>query len=139
MRELMNRLHVVPAFVPKTAVIDNTAQVSGVADLRGFGSAMLAYVLGVNADTDMTYTLLVEDSDDNVVFTAVDDVYLNGTEALGGADFSDDGETRKIGYVGLKRYVRATLTPANNTGNVFVGGIWVLGHPARQPTPNPPM
>lgn len=139
MRDLMNRLHVAPAFAPKAAVTDNTAQVSTVADLKGFGSAMLAYILGVNADTDMTYTLLIEDSDDNVTFAAVDDAYLNGTEVLGGADFGDDGETRKIGYVGIKRYLRATITPANNTGNVFIGGMWVLGHPGRQPTPNPPM
>jgi hypothetical protein len=41
-------------------------------------------------------------------------------------------------YVGIKRYVRATVTPAANTGNVFLGGVWVLGNPSRQPTANPP-
>ncbi len=139
MRDIMDRVHVAAAFAPKAAVTDNTAQVSTVADLKGYGSCMLAYILGVNADTDMTYTLLIEDSDDNATFVAVDDAYLNGTEILGGADFNDDGEPRKIGYTGIKRYVRATITPANNTGNIFVGGVWVLGHPSRQPTLNPPV
>lgn len=138
MRDIMNRVHIAPAFAPKAAVTDNTAQVSTVADLRGYDGGMLAYILGTNADTDMTYTLLIEDSDDNSAFTAVADAYLNGTEVLGSADFSDDGETRKIGYNGTKRYLRATITPANNTGNVFVAGVWVLAYPNRQPTPNPP-
>lgn len=138
MRDIMDRVHVTPAFAPKAAVTDNTAQVSTAADLKGYGSCMLAYILGTNADTDMTYTLLVEDSDDNSAWAAVDDAYLNGTEVLGSADFGDDGETRKIGYTGIKRYVRATITPANNTGNIFIGGVWVLGQPSRQPTANPP-
>jgi hypothetical protein len=34
--------------------------------------------------------------------------------------------------------VRATVTPANNTGNLFLAGNWILGHPSRQPTANPP-
>jgi len=139
MRDIMDRVHVAPAFAPKAAVTDNTAQVSTAADLKGYQSCMLAYILGTNADADMTYTLLIEDSDDNSAWSAVDDAYLNGTEVLGSADFADDGETRKIGYTGIKRYVRATITPANNTGNIFVGGVWILGQPSRQPTANPPM
>lgn len=138
MRDTTNRLHLQPAFAPKAAVTDNTAQVSSVCDLKGYDSCMLAYILGTNADADMTYTLLIEDSSDNSTFAAVDDAYLNGTEVLGSADFGDDGECRKIGYTGGKRYVRATLTPANNTGNIFLGGVWVCGHASRQPTANPP-
>lgn len=139
MRDLMNRLHVLPAFVPAAAVVDNTAQVSAVVDLKGFSSCMLAFVTGNDADADATFSVLIEDSDDNVAFGAVSAVYLDGTAALAGYTFADDGETRKIGYVGTKRYVRATITPANNTGNVFLGGMWVLGQPSRQPTANPPM
>lgn len=138
MRDIMNHLHLVPAFVPAAAVTDNTAQVSAVADLKGFNACMLSFVTGADADTDATFTVLIEDSDDNAAFAAVDDAYLNGTEALASYNFADDGEARKIGYTGIKRYVRATITPANNTGNVFVGGNWVLGHPSRQPTANPP-
>lgn len=140
MRDLANNLHLQPAFAPKAAVTDNTAQVSSTCDRAGFDSVMLAYILGTNADSDMTYTLLVEDSTTGSgSWVAVDDIYLIGTEALGSADFNDDGEVRKIGYVGPKRYVRATITPANNTGNVFIGGVWVLGHAAKVPTANPPM
>lgn len=138
MRDITNGLHLQPAFAPKAAVADDTAQVSSVADLKGFGGCMLAFITGTDADADATFAVLIEDSEDNVTFAAVDDAYLNGTEALAGYTFADDGECRKIGYHGIKRYVRATVTPTGNGGNMFLGGVWVLGHPARQPTANPP-
>jgi hypothetical protein len=138
MRDLANRVHLQPAFAPKAAVTDNTAQVSSVADLSGYRSLMLALITGVQTDADATFTTLIEESSDNSTFTAVDDADLIGTEALASFQFDDDGECRKIGYVGGKRYVRATITPANNTGNLFVAGVWVLGEPALAPTPNPP-
>ena len=52
----------------------------------------------------------------------------NGTapEAAGSYTFSDDAESRAIGYVGSKRYIRLTITPANNTGNHFVAGVAIL-------------
>lgn len=152
MRDLANDLHLKPAFAPKAAVTDNTAQVSTACDLKGFGSCMLAFVTGTLSDADATFTVLIEDSDDDSTYVAVDDVYLTGinTGAYGGTEdasppediagfnFADDGECRKIGYTGIKQYVRATITPANNTGNLFVAGMWVLGHPSRKPTANPP-
>lgn len=138
MRDLMNGLHLQPAFVPAAAVTDNTAQVSSVCDRLGYGSLMLAFLLGVLSDADATFVVLIEDSDDNSTFTAVDDAYLDGTETLASFRYDDDGECRKIGYTGNKRYIRATITPSGNTGNLFVAGCWVLGHPSRQPTPNPP-
>lgn len=138
MRDLANHVNLQPAFAPKAAVTDNTAQVSSTCTTAGFGSVMLALITGTDADADATFTLLIEDSPDNSSFTAVDDAYLNGTEALGSYDFSNDGACRKIGYTGTQPYVRATVTPAANTGNMFLGGVWVLGAPARQATANPP-
>jgi hypothetical protein len=138
MRDIMNHLHLVPALSPAAAVTDNTAQVSAVCDTLGFASCMLALVTGVLTDADATFTVLVEESDDNSTFTTVPAAYLNGTAALAGFNFADDAECRKIGYTGIKRYVRATVTPANNTGNLFLAGVWVLGRPSRQPTANPP-
>jgi hypothetical protein len=69
----------------------------------------------------------------------VADDYLNGLEAI--ASFtaaSDDNKMRKIGYTGIKRYLRATITPANNdAGNIFVTTNWVF-RPPRKPAANPP-
>lgn len=139
MRDITNKLHLQPAFAPKAAVTDGTAQVSVTCDRRGFSSVMLALITGVLTDADATWSVLIEDSDDDSTYAAVADEYLNGTEVLAAFAFGDDGECRKIGYCGNKRYIRCTVDDVTaNTGNLFLAGVWVLGNPARQPTANPP-
>jgi hypothetical protein len=139
MRDFMNGIDLKKAIPPQAARTDNTAVVSTVADLLGYEGAMLAIILGTNTDTDATFAVLIEDSDDNSSFTAVDDVYLNGTEALAGfTAASDDTKLKKIGYCGIKRYLRATVTPsANDSGNIFFAAVWALD-PLRDPAVNPP-
>lgn len=139
MRDIANHLHLQPAFAPKAAVTDGTAQVSSTCDTRGFEGCMLAFIVGTLSDADAVWSVLIEDSPDDVTYTAVDDAYLTGTELLAGFQFDDDGECRKIGYVGPQRYVRATIDDTTaNTGNLFVAGMWVQGYASRQPTVNPP-
>lgn len=138
MRDIMNGLDLKRAISPQAARTDNTAIVSTVADLRGYDGAMLAINIGANTDTNATFAVLIEDSDDNSTFTAVADEYLTGTEALASFQFDDDNELRKIGYTGIKRYLRATITPSgNDSGNIFVTAVWVL-RPLRVPAANPP-
>lgn len=138
MRDIMNGLDLKRAISPQAARTDNTAIVSSVADLKGYDGAMLAINIGANTDANATFAVLIEDSDDNVSYSAVADEYLNGTEALAGFDFDDDNELRKIGYSGIKRYLRATITPSgNDAGNIFVSAEWVL-RPLRTPAANPP-
>lgn len=139
MRDLMNSIHLVPAFQPKAAVTDNTAQVSASVDRQGYDSVTLGMVTGTLSDADATFTLLMEESSDNSAWSTVAAADLIGTVALGSFDFAADGVCRKIGYKGAKRYVRATVTPANNTGNLFLAGMWLLGHPNAVPTVNPPV
>ncbi|UZE46981.1 hypothetical protein ONR75_18410 [Rhodopseudomonas sp. P2A-2r] len=140
MRDLANNLHFKPAFLPGPAVTDNTAQVSTILDTFGAGAAVLAYVTGVLSDTDATFTELLEESNSSDLSGAntVAATDMIGTAALASFGFADDGECRKIGYIGSKRYVRATVTPAANTGNLFMAGMWILGRVASVPTPNPP-
>jgi hypothetical protein len=138
MRDIMNGLDLKRAVSPQAARTDNTAIVSTVADLKGYDAAMLAINIGANTDANATFAVLIEDSDDNSTYAAVADEYLNGTEALAGFAFDDDNELRKIGYVGIKRYLRATITPTgNDSGNIFVAAEWVL-RPLRMPAANPP-
>jgi hypothetical protein len=139
-RDLISNIHLKPAFAPAAAVTDNTAQVSAILDTAGWGSVALAVVTGTLSDADATFTLLLEESNDSGMSgaNAVADADMVGTEALGSFTFADDGETRKLSYIGNKRYIRATITPANNTGNLFLGGMWILGNPQSSPTANPP-
>ena len=141
MRDQANNIHPVPAMPPKAAVTDNTAFVSAIIDRRGYDALTFLIITGTNADADATYTVLVEDGDASDLVAdgaAVSDDQLVGTEALAAFTFADDGECRKIGYIGDKRYVRLTITPANNTGNAFVAAIALLGMPSLRPTANPP-
>ena len=141
MRDIANNLHFKPAIVPVAARTDNTAIVSTILDTFGFGSAALAFVTGTNTDTNATFVVLLEESNaaDMSGAAAVDDKDLVGTEALAGFQFDDDNEARKLGYIGNKRYIRATITPSgNDAGNIFIAGLWVQGHPASAPTANPP-
>jgi hypothetical protein len=140
MRDLANNLDFKRGLSPKAATTDNTAYVSEILDTKGLKGAVFATMIGANTDADVTFTVLVEDGDASNLSdaAAVADEFLNGTELLAGFQYDDDNEVRKIGYRGPKRYVRVTITPANNgAGNVFIAGLWVT-EPFDKPTANPP-
>lgn len=139
MKDLMNNIHPVAAIAP-IVVSDDTAQISAAIDLSGYDSCTFVISGGVLADADATFAVTVEEGDDatQANHTAVADVDLIGTEALAGFTFADDGETRKVGYKGGKRYVSITVTPSNNTGSAPISVVALLGHPLEAPTDNPP-
>lgn len=140
-RDIHNNLHFVPLITPVAARTDNTAIVSAIIDTSGYEGVELVLVTGANTDVNATFAVLVEDGDnsglsDNV---AVADSFLIGTGAGASFTFADDGECRKIGYIGSKRYVRMTVTPSgNDSGNIFISGVAVLGKPRHAPTPTLP-
>lgn len=140
LRDIANNLTLKRAVSPQAARTDNTAIVSEILDVRNFESVMLAVQLGANTDANATFTVLLEESNDSGMSgaNAVSDDDMNGTESLAGFQFDDDNECRKLGYVGNKRYIRATITPAgNDSGNIFLAASWVC-KPWRMPAENPP-
>lgn len=140
MRSQANRLHILRAISP-LVITDNTASVSQIIDRQGYDSLTFAIALGTLSDADTTVTALVEEGDASNLSdaAAVADKDLVGLETQASPQFDDDNETRKIGYIGSKRYVRLTMTPANNTGNIPLAAVAILGLPSLQPTPNPPV
>lgn len=136
--DLMNKVDLKRAISP-VSVADNTAQVSQIIDTQGYKSLVFAIATGSLADADATFVVLVEHGDAANLSdgAAVSDDMLNGTEALAGFQFDDDNECRKIGYRGDKRYVRLTITPANNTSAALIAAIAVL-EPLNAPAANPP-
>jgi hypothetical protein len=138
MQDLFNNITVARAIAP-VSVADNTAQVSQIVDRRGYGSLTFAILTGSVADADASFTILVEHGDDGALAdaAAVPDSDLLGTEALAGFTFADDNATRKIGYRGGKRYVRLTITPANNASAALIAAAAILGHAQLAPTSNP--
>lgn len=128
MRDFANSIEVRRAISPAAATTDNTAYASQIIDRAGYDKLVYAINLGAIADADATFTVLVEHGDASNLSdaAAVPDSQLTGTEASAGFTFADDNKVRKIGYVGSKRYSRLTVTPVNNTGNVFLSAIAIL-------------
>lgn len=136
--DLMNNIDVKRVISP-VSVADNTAQVGQVIDGQGYGSVTYLIATGSIADADATFSVLLEECDTSGgTYTAVADDDLLGTEALAGFQFDDDNECRKLGYRGIKRYTRLTITPANNASAALLSAVAVLASPAVAKTANPP-
>ena len=140
MRDLHNQIKATAALNPVAATTDNTAYVSAIVDTLGFDSVEFIGIFGAIADADVTFTVLFEEGDaanlsDNA---AVADADLLGIEAMVDGSghllrYDSDNKVFKIGYKGNKRYCRVTITPASNSGNIFLAGIWLQGHPKSAP------
>jgi hypothetical protein len=133
--DLHNNIKAVRALSPVAAGTNNTAYVSEVLDTTGFASNELVIMIGANTDVNVTFVVLIEDGDTvSVAEGAVADADLLGTEVLASFDYGDDNETRKIGYIGHHRYIRATITPTgNNSGNIYLAAVWIQAHPRVSP------
>lgn len=139
MHDLMNEIHVKRVISP-VSVSDDTAQAGQIIDHQGYGSATYLIATGSLADSDATFTVLLEEGDDSSLTdaAAVADAQLVGTEALASFVYSDDNKCFKLGYIGTKRYTRLTITPSGNASAAVLCAVAVLGHAAKRPTANPP-
>ncbi len=135
MRDLHNDILVTSAINPAVKTTDNTAYVSAILDTLGYESAEFIVITGTLTDADATFALLFEEGD-NSSLTDHAEVAANdllGTESGASFTFADDNKTLKIGYKGKRRYLRVTITPSANTGDVYLAAVWVQGHPKQAP------
>jgi len=110
---------VVGTAIALTAVANGEDVVGAVIDRQG--SEGLELIFQVGAYTDGSVTPLIEESDNNSDYTAVADADLTNTEAS--AALTAEGVS-SIGYVGWKRYVKASaVTAAGST--LSVGATYV--------------
>ena len=138
-RDLMNNIHPVVAIAP-VVVTDGTVQKSAAIDVRGYRSVTFVIALGTLADADATWAVVVKEGSTSTqtAHTAVADKDLVGTEALAGFTFADDGETRKIGYVGDQDFISIEIDDAvANTGAAPMCCI-MIAEPYNTPALNPP-
>lgn len=130
MRDLHNNIEVRRLIDADEGAGNDTAKVSQIIDLANVYACEFVIVTGTLADANATFTVLVEDGDNSSLTdnAAVADEFLLGTESGAGFQFDDDNEVRKIGYIGPKRYVRLTITPASNTGAWDIAAVAILSH-----------
>lgn len=135
MRDLSSTLKLSRGLSPVAAVTNDTAFVSEIIDFADFDGALFAWIAGSLADVAFTFTMLFEHGDVANLSdaAAVPDSQLIGTEAAGAPLLSSDNKVGKIGYRGSKRYGRVTLTPASNTGDIYLAGMWIQGFPRNLP------
>lgn len=93
-------------------------------DVSNFSEVTCVIATATLGDPDVTLTPEIEESDTLVDadFSAVADADLVGSE--GSLANTDDLTTRKIGYVGTKKYIRVNVTPAatsDATPTTFMG------------------
>jgi hypothetical protein len=139
MFDLKNNIKTVRSFGPvaKTTV----AIQHGVAvDTLGYESVTFKYSYGAITATDATLTPTVMESDAATGgFTSIANADLIGTEAAAGvaaATPRTSGTTKfvakTVGYRGIKRYVRASIT-STVTAATIVSADVLLGHPKHAP------
>ena len=135
MKDLHNNIAVKRAVSP-ISQSGNAAMVGAIIDRQGFNSLEYLITLGTITTAGTAYTALLEESDaaDLSGSNAVADADLLGTEALASFVDSEVNTTKKLGYIGSKRYTRLTMTPSGNTGASTMAAVAVLGNPALAPT-----
>ncbi len=126
MRDLYNEISAAQTLAPAA----RTASANGIGvDLQGFDAAVV--VVETGTITDGTHTIAVEESDDNTTFAAVAAGDLQGTNPAIGA--ADDNKVYEIGYLGKKRYIRASVTVAGATTGGVYGASVVRGSARKYP------
>lgn len=131
--------------IAPVAIGANATKSGKVIDRQGYGGVQFIASYGAVTTTGTIVTLVVKEGDATGSMTSVADADLLGTEVLASlpvqatARTSEVGKnvTKKIGYVGNKRYV---TVDAVGTGTTSVGCLSVeavLFNPAVAPTSNP--
>ena len=111
------------------SIATSTTTAGSSIDTKGFESLTLFFELG--ARTDGTFLPLVQDSDDNSTFADVVDTFLIGTEAE--ASLSTANTIKSIGYVGKKRYVKASIVSSAVTSGATASATAILANAAKRP------
>lgn len=135
MRDLKDNVKVLVAVAPQ-ALSSTTDIVGEIIDLQGFDSCMFAVMTDGIAASSLAGQLLIEESDLSTMSdaTAVADANLVGLESdTAFTQATTKASNLKVGYIGTKRYVRATIDLSANNGTDVMGAMCVLGHPMVKP------
>lgn len=118
--------------IAPVVVTGNTPVVSEIIKADYFALEFFTSI-GTIADAAATFAVTIEDGNQSNLSDAapVDSNFLSGTLADAGFAFGDNNETRQIGYVGKKQYVRYTITPS---GVTTTASFCVLAVKAQSPT-----
>lgn len=134
MRDSISGTQVKRCISPTYLATGDTPFVGQIIDHQGYDAAAYLIATGSLADSDVAFTVLLEESDASNMGSAnavADEDMVSQTpgtapETAAAFAYNHDDQVRKLGYIGTKRYTRLTITPANNTGNIYLSAVCVL-------------
>jgi hypothetical protein len=130
--------------IPPTAIGANATKSGIVIDRQGFGGVEFLASYGSVTTTGSVVTLVVKEGDATGSLTSAADSVLLGTEALASLPAatprtagSTKEVTKRVGYVGTKRYVTVDAVQTGTTSVGAIGVLALLHSPGLMPTDNP--
>ncbi len=125
MKDLKNNIEVYNSLVPAA----RNASANGLGYDATKVNGVVA-VVSIGALTDGTHTFRLEESDDNTTFTTVAAGDLIGSFVNGTAN-----SVQRVGYIGIKRYVRVVHTVAGGSTGAITAAQIIGGFPRKYPLP----
>jgi hypothetical protein len=142
MNDLHNNIRTKTVISP-LAIGANATKTGLVIDRQGYGGVEFIASYGAVTTTGTIVTLVVKEGDATGSLTSVADADLLGTEALAsllaGARAAGTGKevTKRVGYLGIKRYVSVDAVQTGTTSVGVVGVAAILHSPSNAPQDNP--
>ncbi|HVL73278.1 MAG TPA: hypothetical protein VM434_15535 [Beijerinckiaceae bacterium] len=143
MRDLHNNVRILRSISPVAVGTTGTGKTGVAVDRAGYEAVEFEFSYGAITATNAVFTPTVLEGDTATgSFTSVADADLIGTEAEAGiaAGARTSGVnrnvTKRVGYRGVKRYVKAKIVSTVTAGTP-VGANVLLGNPVHAPVANP--
>ena len=107
----------------------NATTEGNIIDTQGYEGVVVGLITGTVTAGD--YAIQLMDGDDSALSdeAVVTDANLLGTEAL--ASFTadtDDDKISKLGYIGIKRYIRVDIVSTGTSTGAVIGAWGILGN-----------
>ena len=140
--DLHSNIKALSALIP-TALGTTGANAGAIIDRQGYGGVEFLATYGSITTTGTVVTAVVKEGDVTGTLTSVADADLVGTEALAslaaGARVAGTGKevTKRVGYIGTKRYVQISLNGTGVTSAGVVAATALLHSPEVAPVSNP--
>lgn len=139
MRDMHNTLVNTRGVSPVAIGTTGTGQSSKIVDLAGYNGVEFYISYGSITATGAVFTVTVKDGDATGSLASVADAYLAGTEEAAGVAAAatrtsgvSKNITKRIGYLGSKRYVQVNVK-STATAGTLISVLPVLGHPMSGP------
>ncbi len=132
----------VQAIIP-AAIGANATKTGSILDRRGYGGVEFVFNYGSVTTTGTIATVVLKEGDVTGTMTSIADADLLGTEALAsllaGARAAGTGKevSKRVGYIGNKRYVQALVVQTGVTSVGAVSASAILHSPSVAPVSNP--